>query len=345
MPKANGVWISTILLGILLTSSNVWGQNSDAERFREQFKSESFSIGALLQTTGEYQPERIAGTGANGFSVSNARFQIFGEVDEFGYQLQANMIRNPSVLDANIYYNLASDISVKAGLFKSPFSGELLRSAAALDFIRRSTAVNQLAPSRQIGLQLEGSLSQNRFRYKFGIFNGNGFDENQNNDGQFLYAGRMESVVATGGEESNAMVWGINASYEQKDVSSSSGNLRSTLEGEQLLLGSDVRIEHNSIMLSSEVIYARMHSDFAGEINPFGYQITGRYKVSTDTQLLLRWDRFEDDMISRTADAEHLMAGINFFPSSIFKIQLNYIYPVDREVEFSQIFIRVQLNL
>lgn len=164
MPKAKGVWFS-IMLGIFLSAStNVWAQESDIESFRDQFKNDYFSVGSLLQTTGEYQPERRSGNDYNGFSVNIARFQIYGEVDGLGYQLQANLIRNPAIIDANIYYNLTSEVAGKAGLFKSPFSGEFLRSAAALDFVTRSTAVNQLAPNRQIGLQLGGSLSQNRFR-------------------------------------------------------------------------------------------------------------------------------------------------------------------------------------
>lgn len=147
------------------------------------------------------------------------------------------------------------------------------------------------------------------------------------------------------GGEGNAMVWGINASYEQKNEVSESGNLRSTLRGEQLLLGSDIRLEHNNLMLNSEVIYSRIQPDFGGEINPFGYQVTAGYFVLANTQFLFRWDHFEDNMNSRTADSEQLLAGFNYFPSSFSKIQLNYIYPVDREIGFSQILIRFQLNL
>lgn len=84
-----------------------------------------------------------------------------------------------------MYYRITPDFSIKAGLFKSPFSYEFLTGSASIDFVNRSTVVNQLAPNRQIGFQLGGNFSGGKLRYKAGVFNGNGLGINQNNDDQF----------------------------------------------------------------------------------------------------------------------------------------------------------------
>jgi hypothetical protein len=343
--KVYGVVIFLVVF-VFCIGTNVYSQSSDFEDFRDQFKNDYFSVGALLQTVGDYQPERIGGIGNNGFSIGNARLQIFGEIDQsFGYQLQANFVKNPSVLDANMYYNITPDFSVKAGLFKSPFSYEFLTGAAAIDFVNRSTVVNQLAPNRQIGLQLGGNLSEDKLRYKVGVFNGNGFDVNRNNDAQFLYMGRLEAHIDIDEEAENKIVFGVNASYEQKDQVTDSGNLRSTFQGEQVLAGSDIRFMHSGLMLSSEFIYSWLESDFGIQSNPFGYHATGGYHVTPKTQFLIRWDHFENDNISTATDSETLLAGLNYFPSSFSEIQLNYIYPISRDIEFSQVLLNLQISL
>jgi len=66
--------------------------------------------------------------------------------------------------------------NLRFGLFKSPFSHEFLTSAASLDFVRRSQVVSALAPARRIGAQLRGALGGGLIAYRLGVFNGNGFD-------------------------------------------------------------------------------------------------------------------------------------------------------------------------
>lgn len=340
-------WYANVLFFgfIFLIGTNIHAQNGDYEDFKDRFKSEYFSVGVLLQTVGDYQ-YRPAGTGNNGYSIGNARVQVYGEIDQsFGYQLQANFVKNPAVLDANIYYHITPEVSIQAGLFKSPFSGEFLMGAAALDFVNRSTVVNQLAPNRQIGFQLGGDVSDGRLRYRAGIFNGNGFDINSNNDGNFIYTGRMESHIDTDGEPENKVVVGVNVSYEQKDQVASSGNLRSTFEGEQILLGSDIRLTHNDLMLSSEFIYSSMQSDFGAEANPYGYHATAGYFALPKTQLLVRWDNFENDNITTASASEMMVTGLNYYPTPFSKIQLNYLLPTTWEVEFSQILLNLQISL
>ena len=208
------VLISILLIGASLKAQDA--SDSDFEAFQEHLQRDYFTVGALLQTVGDYQPDRAAGK--NGFFVGNARLQVKGVLDnKFGYQLQANFINSPSILDANVYYNVTSNFSVKAGLFKAPFSYEYLIGAAAIDFVNRSAVVNQLAPKRQVGVQLQGTVAEGKLKYSAGMFNGNGYGGNQNDDNNFLYTARLETSSGFGNSSDNSMMVGINAAYEKND--------------------------------------------------------------------------------------------------------------------------------
>jgi len=315
--------------------------SSDLENLKQTLKNDYFSVGMLIQNVVDYQPERLSGN--NGFSISNARFQIYGELDtKFGYQLQASLTKSPSILDANIYYNFSEQASVKAGLFKSPFSSEFLTGAASIDFVNRSAVVNQLAPNRQIGLELGGALSDGTVQYRAGIFNGNRFGINQNNDNTLLYVGRVQTNVFGAAKSDQKLTLGINGSYEKKKEPSIGNSVQSVFVGNQVLLGSDFRFSQTGFMLSGEFIYSWMESNAGTEFNPYGYYATAGYFVGPKTQFLVRWDSFDADSLGN--DSNSVIAGVNIFPTTYSEVQLNYIVPTDQAIDFSQLLLNLQLN-
>lgn len=319
-------------------------QSSDFNAFQQQLKNDYFSIGALLQTRADYMPERNMGN--NGFSIGNARLQVYGQFDGgFGYQLQTNFTRSTPLLDANAYYRFSDGFQIKTGLFKSPFSYEFLTGASSLDFIGRSSVVNQLAPNRQVGVQISGRTDDGILGYQLGAFNGNGFSPNQNADDNFLYVGRLEARFTTGEEnEGNKIIFGVNASRETKDQAAATGNLRSIFEGDQTLFGSDVRIIQGDLMLSGELIYSWLDSSIAGEsYSPYGYHATVGYDITSKAQLLARFDSFDGDAL--VSNAESVVAGANFYPTKFAKIQINYRIPTNESIEYSQVLANFQIAI
>lgn len=317
---------------------------SDFDAFREQLKNDYFSVGALLQTRLDYQPERAVGN--NGFSIGNARLQVYGQFDGgFGYQLQTNFTQTSALVDANAYYRFSDEFQIKAGLFKSPFSYEFLTGAPNLDFIGRSGVVNQLAPNRQVGAQISGTTNDGVLRYQLGAFNGNGFSPNQNSDETFLYVGRLETQFETGEKEAgNQITFGVNASREAKEQGAATGNLRSVFNGDQTLLGSDVRIIQGDLMLSGELIYSWLDSAVTDEsYNPYGYHATIGYDVTSTTQLLARLDYFEGDNL--VSNSESIVAGANIYPTSFSKIQVNYRIPTQESLDYSQVLVNFQIAI
>lgn len=152
----------------------------------------------------------------------------------------------------------------------------------------------------------------------------------------------METHISTSGKADSKVIFGVNASYEQKDQVASSGNLRATFEGEQSLLGADIRLMHNSLMLSGEFIYSWLEDDFGIQSNPFGYHATAGYYVTPQIQFLVRWDRFEGDGLA--GDNESFLAGLNYFPTSFTEVQLNYMLPAEGDIEYSRLLLKLQVN-
>lgn len=332
--------ISVLLISSAVVSAQGSGNDEpDFNTFREQLKKDYFSVGALLQTVGNYQPERTSGE--NGFSVGNARLQVYGEFDQgFGYQLQTNFTSSVPLLDANVYYKFSDGFQVKTGLFKSPFSYEYLTGAAAIDFVNRASVVDQLAPKRQIGAQISGQTTEGILRYKLGAFNGNGFGTNRNGDDNFLYVGRLEARFDTDQQTDNQIIFGVNASRETKTQYDFFGNHN----GDQTLLGTDVRITQGELFLGGEFIYTWLDSNLDYEqYNPFGYHATACYYVTPKTQLLTRWNYFKGDNLAPSA--ESIWAGINIFPTQVSEIQINYVIPTERSIEYSQVLVNFQISI
>ncbi len=96
--------------------------------------------------------------------------------------------------DAFMDLKFMPELTLRVGQFKVPFSFEELSSDNTIDFVERSI-INELAPSRDVGAVVRGSLLEGIVGYDFGVFNGaasngsatNNFDTNNGKD----IAGRL----------------------------------------------------------------------------------------------------------------------------------------------------------
>ena len=98
-----------------------------------------------------------------------------------------------SIVDAYVDLRFDPAYTLRAGKFTSPVGLERLQSSSALSDIERSLA-SELAPNRDIGIQLQGDIADGRLGYAIGVFNGtvDGRDAvTTNPDNNFEYAGRI----------------------------------------------------------------------------------------------------------------------------------------------------------
>lgn len=78
---------------------------------------------------------------------------------------------SPTIFDAYWDGKFAPEFTVRAGKFKPSIGLERLQSATDILFAERGLPTN-LVPSRDVGLQVAGDLSEGLFGYQIGVFNG-----------------------------------------------------------------------------------------------------------------------------------------------------------------------------
>lgn len=320
---------------LALNSKAATAQSNDEPLFdalEQHFKRDELSLGVLVQAVTDLQIERSF-AGRNGFSMANLRLLLYGELDQgFGYFVAINAINTPGILDARLYYQVSPALRLSIGQFKAPFSAEFLTYAGSIDFVNRSQVVANLAPGRQIGFEVSGKLADKTISYAAGLFNGNGTARNNNDNNDFLYAGRLTFYPHD--PAANHVEIGLNAAFSNDNISG--------LTRKRTLLGADFRMTRDKLLLSGEVIWARWRFSESAISKPWGYHATAGYMVTPKSQLLLRWESLLFD--SPAADSRLLVFGYNLWPTKATELQINYLINTDdADFDRHQLLINAQL--
>ena len=132
------------------------------------------------------------------------------------------------ILDANVTLTYSPEVQVKLGRFKTPVGLEQLQSDAAALFIERSL-VSQIAPNRDIGIQVAGDLNKGTVSYAIGLFNGiqdggNNASQTDANDGKDLAARvTFQPWINEEGSPLAGLSFGLGGSYGLQDTNAAIG--------------------------------------------------------------------------------------------------------------------------
>ncbi|MEJ2634213.1 MAG: porin [Calditrichia bacterium] len=314
--------------------------------FKENFKKEYFSVGALFQAVTDFQIERSF-SGNNGFNISNMRINFSGIFDGgFGYFFQGNLIDSPSILSADMFYETSPAFRLTVGLFKAPFSKEFLTSAANIDFVNRSQIVTYFAPRWQIGVQASGWFRNSSLYYAGGLFNGNGFDGNNNDNNNFMAVGRIAYYPRKINQSADKhLEAGFNFAHSKDDNLDLGSGLYPHFFGKRTLVGADFRYIMDRWLFAGEIISASLEPGLGREISPYGFYLTVGDMLSAKSQILFRWDSFHSDgLLYPDQDSDLLILGYNYWPTRVTELQVNYIIRTqDMEFEHSQILVNAQV--
>ena len=138
----------------------------------------------------------------NTFFLRRARPIIEASVGKyFDFRIMPDFGQGAATLfDAYWEGKFAPAFAVRAGKFKPPVGFERLQSATDITFAERGLPTN-LAPNRDVGLQIGGDVSEGLFAYQVGIFNGVpdlGNGDGDGNDSKDLAARVYFQPVKTG---------------------------------------------------------------------------------------------------------------------------------------------------
>ena len=335
-----------------LTVAAIAGESGESsepllDEFKRQFKKEYFNVGLVMQSLFTYQGERTI-IGNNGFTISTMRFYIKGKVDgKFGYVFQTNFRTFPGILDAKIYYIYNPLFQFGVGQFKVPFSREYLLPVSDLDFTTRSRVVIALAPGRDIGFQISGTIKSSIMSYSAGVFNGNGFN-NINDNENFLVAGRL--LLQPFGlkvKEGFDFEMGFNVAYSDDESANLLLGYLPGYKGTRFILGTDIHYSINDIYIDGEFIYSSFNPADSEKRYPNGFHLTAGYQLLPETQLLLRWDHLDiDDKSKENSTSNWIVFGLNHKPTSVIKFQLNYTIDIEDSIwKHHQLFLNTQIAI
>ncbi len=157
----------------------------------------SLRLRGLVQGDGRFYFDD-ANAAQDRFLLRRARLIFEGKFAErFNYVVQPEFAGTTvSILDANISTALIPEtLNVRVGRFKTPVGLEQLQSDPVAFFNERSIATN-LAPNRDVGVEIFGSVLEKRLGYQVSATNGvidggNSNPASDNLEGDFTVAGRL----------------------------------------------------------------------------------------------------------------------------------------------------------
>jgi phosphate-selective porin OprO/OprP len=150
-------------------------------------------IGGVIQADARVYPSKTTPTSAtDAFVMRKVRPVLEGVfLQNIGFRLMPDFGNGTTVLqDAYVELRLDKAANIRAGKFKSPFGLERLQQDVDTEFVERGLPTN-LAPNRDTGIQLGGSVLADTLSYQVGAFNGvpdNSTTDGDSNDEKDLVA-------------------------------------------------------------------------------------------------------------------------------------------------------------
>jgi phosphate-selective porin OprO/OprP len=152
-------------------------------------------IRGLIQGDGRFFSSGVPSGTYDTFLLRTARPTIEGTLGKWiGFRFTPEFAGDSaSIVDAYADLKFSPAATVRLGKFTSPVGLERLQSSSALSDVERALP-SELAPNRDIGVQLQGELAGSKLSYAIGVFNGtvDGRDAATTNpDDEFEVAGRL----------------------------------------------------------------------------------------------------------------------------------------------------------
>jgi phosphate-selective porin len=190
---------------------------------------------------------------------------------------------------------------VQAGQFKTPFTREFITSLADIETADRSTAVDSLAPKRDIGLM--GEYTYRRVSIWAGVFNGEGQNVTANTDSTVLGVGRLAVRLL------RQLSVGVNGAW---------------YFGDSTRYGVDAAYENARFALKAE--YLGQVRDEASGSDDWGWYGLGAVFVTPTVQAVGKYEGFGRPGVTATVKNRAWTTGLNIYPSSrTFRLTLDYV--------------------
>src|SRR6184192_3870251 len=301
------------------------------------------------------------------FRLRRARISLTGEfAEQFDFKMEGDFENSDGTSPSNRTDFSGTDIwlnwhrfpaaQIKIGQYKAPFGLEQLTPDTALFIIERSLPTGAITPERQIGVELWGKpfttlwpAQKDLLTYYAGIFNGNGRNINNNDNNNFMYAGRLElmpfkdvfgkgSFLKLGGDVLNSRDdKGTNISQSGNLLVNADGSLSPfTLPGadERTAWSVDAWLKVGPFDLIGEYLQEHVNgrtvngvpSGFA-DFTTDGYYVTaGYFLIPKKLQAIVQWQDLNPGQKGNDG-IYSITGGLNYYiRGDDLKLMVNYIH-------------------
>ncbi|MCF8332422.1 MAG: OprO/OprP family phosphate-selective porin [Bacteroidales bacterium] len=280
------------------------------------------------------------------FTFNRARLGVLGEIPydiEYYFFAEISPFKNPTntvhLLDGFVSYTrFAKWAKISLGQFKTPFSREQNTACSGLYTIDRSAVVNQLAgPQRDLGVMVTGGHDSLLFSYSFGLFNGSGINELDDNNNKEL-VGRVVfnalEFLKIGGSFRMGKTNPTNDEEKLNDIYRYGGELLFTMSNfrfqAEYIMGQDKLYSASKIPIyggcGGIVGYDTKQ---AGTYTKGGYLAMASYMTPWNLEPVVKFDNYDVDFDVNDDQTNNLTLGLNYFVNDYSRVQINYVSVLD----------------
>lgn len=305
-------------------------------------KEQKFSIGGFVHAHTEFgsaPDSRYTGIN-NRVLIRRARITTkgsFAEAFEFTIQpdfgnnsVAGNTAYRGGLADAYLAWTKYETANVQIGQFKSAFGYEQLLSDTKTPMVERTLPNDLLTVSRQIGVAVIGTVADKRIAYNVGAYNGNGVNNGNNDNDQFMYAGRLSATAWSHGADKLSV--GTNGYW-----SSDTG----TFTGRRTAWGVDTQLTLGAFEASAEYLHSLQNRLTGTDVTADGWSIlTGYFVLPKTLQALVRFETYNGNVNLGGNTSSTWTIGANYFlKGDDLKFSFNYLLgdpsgPLNREGRF-----------
>ncbi len=205
-----------------------------------------------------------------------------------------------SLQDAYVRYKPGA-LGLQVGQFKTPFTREFIASLADIETADRATAVDSLAPKRDIGIMADYAFGATATAM-LGVFNGEGQNITANADSSLLVVARV-----TGRPVSYVTLGANMADYG----------------GDSTRFGVDVSLDYMGATVKAEYLAQRRDEV---ELDDKGWYALAAYRVVPWLQVVFKQEDFRRSAISPDSRNRASTAGASVdFPGGKVRLMANYV--------------------
>ena len=240
-----------------------------------------------------------------GYRVHRARVGVWGDLDEFGYVLTADLRDETlpdasglearpvgaKLLDAAVNWHRYSFLVVTVGANKLPFSRGGTASSFTTTFQAAPFTVSRLVPSRRAGLAVSGSVGDGKLSYAVGQYNTSNSLSFGSLGGGLLTMARVE-VAPMGAVDPNQS--GTRSFEGTRVALGANGYFTGRAEAQDVqAAGADLLIEAGPVTFLAEGIFSRIVPRAEPTLPGAAADITNRLGAYGQLGYTVKPDRFE----------------------------------------------------